>query len=143
MGIDDHKATVRKFFDHLAAGDLPAAIALTSESCTWWYPLSWPAEGTIPGPASGQQWPRDTLGELLGTLFGAFTDGPHVQVLQLTAEADRVAVEVAASGVANGGKYDNRYHFLFELADGRINAIREYTDTAHVRRVVLGLGAET
>jgi ketosteroid isomerase-like protein len=139
MGSDQHKATVVAFFDHLARRDLPGAIALTSESCTWWYPLSWPTESAVPGPGDGQRWPREHLGELLGTLFGAFVEGPEVQILQLTAEDDRVAVEVAAQGITRAGVYDNRYHFLFEFTGGRISAIREYTDTDHVRRVVLDL----
>lgn len=54
MGIDGVKAKITGLFGHLAA-NLVAASALTNESCTWWYPLSWPADASIPEPASGPE----------------------------------------------------------------------------------------
>jgi ketosteroid isomerase-like protein len=51
----------------------------------------------------------------------------------ITAEGDRVAVEVEADGTTASGKnYHNSYHFLFQLRDGEIVAVREYMDTLHL-----------
>jgi len=34
--------------------------------------------------------------------------------------------------LANGRVYDNEYHMLITLRDGRIAAVKEYYDTQHV-----------
>jgi len=48
-------------------------------------------------------------------------------------EGDRVSAEVVSHGVlANGRVYDNEYHMLITLRDGRIAAVKEYYDTQHV-----------
>jgi hypothetical protein len=60
---------------------------------------------------------------------------PIVQaIIVLTAEDNRVAAltEGAAEGI-HGARYDQRYHFLFELADGMITRLWEFNDTFHAR----------
>ena len=57
-------------------------------------------------------------------------EGIEFDVLYLTAEADRVAAEIAGKAtLINGTPYNNQYHFLFFLHDGRIYKIKEYMDT--------------
>ena len=54
----------------------------------------------------------------------------------LTAEADRVAAEVESyAPLVNGKVYNNHYHMLFEIRDGKITVVKEYADTAHAREV--------
>jgi ketosteroid isomerase-like protein len=67
----------------------------------------------------------------------AFTDGGIAfTVHALTAEGDRVAAEVESYAPTTAGKlYNNHYHMLFELRDGRIAVVKEYADTAHAREV--------
>ena len=56
----------------------------------------------------------------------------------LTAEGDRVAVEAESYGeMATGKIYNNLYHFLLEVRDGKIHAVREYLDTMHAKEVLL------
>jgi ketosteroid isomerase-like protein len=40
--------------------------------------------------------------------------------------------------MTNGRVYNNLYHFVFELSDGRIRRVKEYLDTEHTRAVFLG-----
>ena len=48
----------------------------------------------------------------------------------------KVALEVESRGeLTNGRIYDQRYHFLIELRDGKICAVREYLDTQHAHSV--------
>jgi len=48
----------------------------------------------------------------------------------MTAEDDRVAVLADSDGeLVNGGRYDNTYHFLFQLRGGLITKVWEYGDT--------------
>jgi ketosteroid isomerase-like protein len=45
-------------------------------------------------------------------------------------------VAALTDGVAealNGARYDQRYHFLFEFADGLITRLWEFNDTFHAR----------
>lgn len=67
-----------------------------------------------------------------------FDNGLALTIKAVTAEADRVAVELEGYGVVSGtgAIYNNTYHFLFTVANGRIATIREYMDTAHVLDVL-------
>jgi ketosteroid isomerase-like protein len=52
------------------------------------------------------------------------------------AEGDRVAVEAESYGeLRNGRVYAQEYHVLMTIRDGKIAAVREYMDTAHVMAV--------
>ena len=71
-----------------------------------------------------------------------FVDGGiNFTVHALTADGDRVAAEVESyAPLVNGKVYNNHYHMLFEIHDGRIAIVKEYADTAHARDVFGDLG---
>lgn len=80
---------------------------------------------------------REQVEKLLHAVARALPQGMHIELLSLTAEAQRVAAEVQAEGRwVNGKLYQNRYHFLFELGDGRISRVHEYMDTLHLFEVM-------
>ena len=55
----------------------------------------------------------------------------------LTAEGDRVAVEAESyAKMKNGKTYQNTYHFLFIVRDGKIQSVKEYLDTIHANAVL-------
>jgi ketosteroid isomerase-like protein len=60
-------------------------------------------------------------------LEAVFVDGRHA------------IAEYTGTGRAADGKreYRNHYCVVFELRDGRVSAVREYLDTAHVRDALL------
>ena len=66
-----------------------------------------------------------------------FVDGGiRFTVHSLTAEDDRVAAEVESyAPLVNGNVYNNHYHMLFVIRDGKIAIVKEYADTAHAREV--------
>ena len=50
--------------------------------------------------------------------------------------SDRVALEAYSNAnLANGNKYNNTYHFLFVVKNGKIKVIKEYMDTQHAAHV--------
>lgn len=50
-----------------------------------------------------------------------------MRLIAMTAEGDRVAVEADSYGeMINGKVYENSYHFLFVLKEGKILEVREY-----------------
>jgi uncharacterized protein len=60
-------------------------------------------------------------------------------VRPMSTEAARVAAETESyAEMTNGRVYNNLYHFVFELSDGRIRRVKEYLDTEHTRAVFLG-----
>ena len=73
-----------------------------------------------------------------GSIFEA--GAPTIEVTGVTAEGERVAIEGAGRGrLLNGRDYDNRYHFLMIVRDGRVLSVREYMDSEHVADVFEGL----
>jgi ketosteroid isomerase-like protein len=70
-----------------------------------------------------------------------FEDGaPTIEITGVTAEGERVAIEGTGRGrLRNGRDYDNTYHFLMIVRDGRVLSVREYMDSQHVAEVFDGL----
>ena len=57
----------------------------------------------------------------------------------MTAEEERVAVEINREAVhAAGGTYNNQYHFLLRIKDGKILELKEYMDTQLAAKILLG-----
>ncbi|TAK98828.1 MAG: nuclear transport factor 2 family protein [Rhodospirillaceae bacterium] len=58
----------------------------------------------------------------------------RVDVLGLTAEEDRIAMEAESHVLnpTNGRLYNNFYHYLFRVRDGKITLFKEYQDTLHL-----------
>ena len=59
-------------------------------------------------------------------------------IRHLTAEEDRVAVEWEGScTLLNGQQYNNYYHFLLFIRDGKVSKLKEYLDTKLVDTVLI------
>jgi ketosteroid isomerase-like protein len=67
-----------------------------------------------------------------------FGDGITVTIHSMTAEDDRVSVESETYGVitATGKVYNNTYHYLFTIRDGKVASVHEYMDTEHIQDVL-------
>lgn len=63
--------------------------------------------------------------------------GPfEFSVLSMIAEGNRVAAEAESHlPLKNGRVYNNHYHIVFEIEEGKIKRGREYSDTDHLRRI--------
>jgi uncharacterized protein len=60
-----------------------------------------------------------------------------MSILGITAEGDRVAVEVEGrSHTVDGKLYNNFYHFLFVLRGGQVISAMEYTNPKHAIEVL-------
>ena len=67
----------------------------------------------------------------IGELFPKITkDGIRFDLVSATAEDDRVSMELQGHcELVDGRTYDNQYHWLFHIRDGRVCRIKEYLDT--------------
>jgi hypothetical protein len=115
--LEDNKCIVAHFFDAFSRGAIDEAFALMSDSATWWVP------GTL--PFSGTKSKAQYL-QIVALSQKGFPSGVNFKVISLLAEDDRVAAEVESLGQhTNGKSYNNKYHFLFRLKDGRFVEVKE------------------
>ena len=79
----------------------------------------------------------------MGMIAGMFPEGLAFTILETTVEGDRVAVEAVSDGVhVSGKRYQNRYHFLVVVRDGKVHGLKEYMDTQHAKEVLVDSMAE-
>jgi len=74
--------------------------------------------------------------KILTQTTARFEEPVKFTVTGITAEGDRVAIE--AQGYAklkNGKTYENLYHFLFVVRDGKIQEGKEYCDFHYASEV--------
>jgi ketosteroid isomerase-like protein len=132
MSAEANKNVVLSFFENFSAGKVDAALALMADTATWWV-AGKPDKFVLAGTKTKTQ-----FAELLQGIGTAMPKGLRVTPKGLTAEGDRVAAEAESYGETATGKiYNNLYHFLFEVRDGQIQAVREYFDTMHAKEVLV------
>ena len=132
MSAEKNKNVVLSCFENFSAGKVDAALAMLADTATWWVAGN-PEKFVLAGTKTKAQFT-----ELLNGIGAAMPKGLRVTPRGLTAEGDRVAVEAESYGeTATGKVYNNLYHFLFEVRDGKIQAVREYLDTMHAKEVLV------
>ncbi|MGH7963934.1 MAG: nuclear transport factor 2 family protein [Candidatus Binatia bacterium] len=133
MSAEANKKVVLAFLENLSAGKAQEMFGAMADTLTWWV-AGKPEKFALAGTKTKAQ-----MVELLGGLGAKLPKGLKVTPKAMTAEGDRVAVEAESYGEVVGGKvYNNHYHFLFEVRDGKIQAVKEYMDTMHANEVLLG-----
>ncbi|GBF49976.1 snoaL-like domain protein [Leptospira ryugenii] len=123
MDIQNNKKIVAEFFSNLNARDMNAAFALLDESLHWWILGNIPVSGDY-------DLKKISLG--LKLIFRAF-DNFQFTCKQFTGEEDRVSLIAESHGIrkSTGKAYNNQYHFLFTIKNGKIIKVQEYFDTVH------------
>lgn len=126
---DRNRAVVTEFMEVFSRGDVDGILACMSDSATWW------VAGSIPGISGTKD--KAGFAEMLSGIAESTTTGAiRLTPLAFTAEGDRVAVETESyTELKNGRVYNNLYHFLFEVRDGKIHSVKEYLDTEHTTAV--------
>ncbi|MQA13609.1 MAG: nuclear transport factor 2 family protein [Pseudonocardiaceae bacterium] len=113
------------------SGDVDRILSFMDESATWW------VAGNIDGISGTKD--KQGFGEMLAGLSQLTKTGAiSLTPLAWTAEGDRVAVETESYSELNNGRvYNNLYHFVFEVRDGKIQKVKEFLDTEHTRAIFL------
>jgi ketosteroid isomerase-like protein len=125
-----NKALMLAAFQALAQGDSRPYLALLADDFTFTITgrNSWTR--TITGKAAVQR-------ELWGPLFELFADRYTGQLIDITAEGDKVVVEYRGCVTTKRGDlYDNEYCLVCRMRDGQLISLREYADSALVDRVL-------
>lgn len=135
MSIEQNKQFVTQFLAKFGRADIKSVLGDMSEDCTWWIggkPELFPLAGTKS---------KAEMAELLGSLVPPMKNGLEMRLKAMTAEGERVAAEVESYGEnPDGSIYNNEYHFLFVIRDGKMAQVKEYLDTQHTFAVFLQKG---
>lgn len=127
MSLESNKELAATLFSRFDANDLAGALDLLHEDARWWI-------AGKPGqqPAAGDH-DKASISRLLRRMAAQLPEGLRMRVKSVLAEGDRVALEVESRGpLANGRVYEQQYHFLLTIRDGKIASVKEYLDTQHV-----------
>ena len=129
----ENKKIALAFFENLSTGKIDAALDLMADDLNWWLGGK-PEQFALAGPKNKQE-----FADMLTSIEKGMPNGIRLTITGVTAEGDRVAVEMNADGVSSTGKeYHNQYHDLLVIRDGKIHAGKEYLDTAHAQEVIVG-----
>lgn len=133
MSIEANKKLVADFFAHFGRKDVQGALAMMTPDATWWIGGK-PALFPICGLKS-----KAEMGAILDSLVPGTRDGLAITPKSMVAEGNKVACEAESYGVlGNGRVYNNEYHFLVEIRDGKVAVVKEYLDTMHTADVLKG-----
>jgi ketosteroid isomerase-like protein len=127
----DNKDLVTEFMEVFGTGNVDDILSFMSDTATWW------VGGTMEGVSGTKN--RDAFGEMLAGLAALTESGAiGLKPLAWTCQGERIAVETESYSKLNNGRvYNNFYHFVFEVRDGKIQSVREYLDTQHTYSVFL------
>lgn len=130
--MTDPKEVVRDFFAAFSRGDIDGVLDRMTGDATWW------VAGRIDGMSGTNT--REQLGTLLRQVKPLYRTGAlEITPTAMIAEGDKVAVEAESyAELVSGVVYANQYHFLVEVADGRVRRVREYSDTHHMLETFSG-----
>lgn len=127
MSVEENKHLAHQFIGRFTASDIAGALDLMTDDATWWIagkPDQLPAAGL---------YNKEQIARLLYNMVSELPNGLKMTVKSLVAEGEKVAMEAESYGeLRNGRVYNQEYHFLITIRDGRIKAVREYLDTQHV-----------
>ena len=127
---EDNKRLAQAMVDALTRADVEWVKENYAEDFRIW------VTGSL--PFSGE---NDKAGALAGmpSVLDLFPEGLTFTVHSMVAEGDRVAIEASSSGrTFRGDQYAQEYHFLMRAKDGKIAEWKEYIDTEHARKVLVG-----
>ena len=126
--LNNNKELARKFFDSLSSGTQDYLDFYTDDSIIW----------TAGDNAIGGTRTKKEIVEFAKGILAAFPNGITFNITGMTAEADRVAVEVSGESIYASGQSDNnKYHFLLIIRDGKIIQLKEYMDTQLAAKILL------
>jgi hypothetical protein len=127
---EKNKELAQQFFDALSRGDWQFVEDAYAEDVVIWTAGSMPFSGTHT---------KAGVGDMKAWLTAAFPEGLKFIIKAMTAEGARVAIEAESYGRHSSGKiYNQQYHFLMVIRDGKISELKEYMDTMHANEVLGG-----
>ena len=127
--IKKNKEIAIKFFEALSSGSEAYLDFYNDDSIIW----------TAGNNAIGGTRTKKEIIDFAQGILSAFPTGITFNITGMTAENERVAVEVNGEAIhASGEAYNNKYHFLLTIKNGKIIELKEYMDTQLAAKILLG-----
>jgi len=127
--IKENKEIAIKFFEALSSGSETYLDFYNDDSIIW----------TAGNNAIGGTRTKKEIIDFAQGILSAFPTGITFNITGMTAENERVAVEVSGEAIhASGEVYNNKYHFLLTIKNGKIIELKEYMDTQLAAKILLG-----
>tara|TARA_Y100001936_G_scaffold24879_1_gene22828 strand:+ start:2255 stop:2653 length:399 start_codon:yes stop_codon:yes gene_type:complete len=125
----ENKEIAIKFFEALSSGSEAYLDFYNDDSIIWTA-----GDNDIGGTRTKKE-----IIDFAHGILAAFPSGISFNITGITAENERVAVEISGDAIhASGQPYKNKYHFLLIIKNGKILELREYMDTQLAAKVLLG-----
>ena len=127
--IKKNKEIAIKFFEALSSGSEAYLDFYNDDSIIW----------TAGNNAIGGTRTKKEIIDFAQGILAAFPTGITFNITGMTAENERVAVEVSGEAIhASGEAYNNKYHFLLTIKNKKIIELKEYMDTQLAAKILLG-----
>lgn len=122
MSVQTNEELVRRFFEHLARGEVAAALAYMADHATWSV-VGRPAKFPLAGIKS-----KGEIGALLSQIYATIIPGGmQIKLYEMMTEGDHIAVAAEIEAETVRGRVYHEYHyFFFVVCDGQIQMVREY-----------------
>ncbi len=135
MSIEDNKKLVTEFFDCFGKKEVDVAMNMMADDGTWWI------GGDVKMlPIAGLK-TKAAMREILEKFVPNTVDGLKIIPKLITAEGDRVAYEaISRADFPSGFVYENEYHFLVTVKNGKIFSVKEYLDPFQTAQMIDAVG---
>ena len=132
--MSDNRTHVLDYLEAIKRGDHEAAYGAFAEDATWQTPPSMPWPALFHGR-------RAIFDEYFAVDKGLFTTGMDSYDLEnrsVIAAGEHVVVEMTHRSTGlNGKKYETDHCIVFEVREGKIQAVREYIDSLYLQRQMI------
>lgn len=121
MSIEENKKIVETYFELMNKANDKAMLEYLTDDFLFESMLQKPK-------AFNFSWPKEDFASASRLMSEQMKKPLKIWIVSMMAEDNKVAVEAQSYGEMNSGKlYENVYHFLFKLRDGKIYNVREYS----------------
>jgi hypothetical protein len=128
MTTAEKKELVTEFLEEFQDPDPARLATMVSDNFEWHVMTRMDGMPPVKG--------REGFTNFVKMLKTMMPNGLGLKLETIICEGDRCAVQAESNTVvANGKKYNNRYHFDVRFDGDKIAEVREYCDTNHAREV--------
>lgn len=123
MELTNNKALVKEFVAEMQNSNVEKLKTMITDDFSWW--IIGKPEYLV---TAGEHDTEYFLNFFKGTEL--FPEGPEFKVISMIAEDNKVSAEATFNAkTVMGTYYENTYHFLFIIENGKIKRMKEYMDT--------------
>jgi len=130
MDLKENKTVVQEFIVAMQNSNVDKLKTMITDDFSWW--IIGKPEYLVTAGEHDTEYFLDFFkgGEL-------FPEGPEFKIVSIMAEENKVAAEATFKAkTAMGTFYENTYHFLFIIENGKVKRMKEYMDTFSAKQLL-------